>query len=146
MKCIEMADSCGSCSDNELREVFSRYGQVQTCIVNKDKRHAFVKMFFRKDAERAKVAMEEARNQEFQLRVSPSPRASKQTKKQPHPPQNNTNTRQQTRWGVGFGPRDCSDYQSGISIIPIHKLTEADRKWMLTAPYGGSGGLSLIHI
>lgn len=46
----------------------------------------------------------------------------------------------QTRWGVGFGPRDCSDYATGISIIPIHKLTEADRKWILTAPYGGSGG------
>jgi protein NRD1 len=45
-----------------------------------------------------------------------------------------------TRWGVGFGPRDCSDYSTGISVIPIHKLTEADRKWMLTAPYGGSGG------
>lgn len=25
-------------------------------------------------------------------------------------------------------------------MIPIHRLTEADRKWMLTAPYGGSGG------
>ena len=46
----------------------------------------------------------------------------------------------QTRWGVGFGPRDCSDYQTGISIIPISKLTDADRKWMLTAEYGGSGG------
>lgn len=46
----------------------------------------------------------------------------------------------QTRWGVGFGPRDCSDYATGVSIIPIHKLTEADRKWILTAPYGGSGG------
>ncbi len=46
----------------------------------------------------------------------------------------------QTRWGVGFGPRDCSDYATGVSIIPISKLTEADRKWMLTAPYGGSGG------
>lgn len=29
---------------------------------------------------------------------------------------------------------------SGISIIPIDKLTEADRKWMLSAEYGGSGG------
>lgn len=46
----------------------------------------------------------------------------------------------QTRWGVGFGPRDCSDYSTGVSIIPIHKLTEADRKWMMTAPFGGSGG------
>jgi protein NRD1 len=49
-------------------------------------------------------------------------------------------TTQQTRWGVGFGPRDCSDYQTGVSIIPISKLTDADRKWMLSAEYGGSGG------
>ena len=49
-------------------------------------------------------------------------------------------TFEQTRWGVGFGPRDCSDYQTGISVIPINKLTEADRKWMLTADFGGSGG------
>ncbi|KAK4121785.1 hypothetical protein N657DRAFT_576698 [Parathielavia appendiculata] len=106
-----------TCSENELREIFNQFGQVQTCIVNKDKRHAFVKMYYRKDAERAKTAMEEMRNQDFQLR---------------------------TRWGVGFGPRDCSDYQSGISVIPIHKLTEADRKWMLTAPYGGSGGRPIV--
>jgi protein NRD1 len=45
-----------------------------------------------------------------------------------------------TRWGVGFGPRDCSDYTTGVSVIPISKLTDADRKWMLTAEYGGSGG------
>lgn len=44
---------------------------------------------------------------------------------------------------MGFGPRDCSDYQTGISIIPIDRLTDADRKWMLTAEYGGSGGRSI---
>jgi protein NRD1 len=44
---------------------------------------------------------------------------------------------------VGFGPRDCSDYQTGVSIIPINKLTDADRKWMLTAEYGGSGGKAI---
>ncbi|KAK3315276.1 hypothetical protein B0H66DRAFT_536144 [Apodospora peruviana] len=106
-----------TCSENELRQTFNRFGEVQTCIVNKDKRHAFVKMFYRKDAEAAKAAMEDARNTDLQLR---------------------------TRWGVGFGPRDCSDYQSGISVIPIHKLTDADRKWMLTAPYGGSGGRPIV--
>ncbi|CAI0650805.1 unnamed protein product [Colletotrichum noveboracense] len=100
-------------TERELREVFSKYGQVQTCIVNKEKRHAFVKMISREDAVRAKEAMEANRDGDPQLR---------------------------TRWGVGFGPRDCSDYQTGISIIPIAKLTEADRKWMLTAEYGGSGG------
>ncbi|KAL2684862.1 hypothetical protein Neosp_005953 [[Neocosmospora] mangrovei] len=102
-----------NCPESELRGIFSRFGTVQTCIVNKEKRHAFVKMLTRRDAESAKEGTEESRNQTLLLR---------------------------TRWGVGFGPRDCSDYSTGISIIPIHKLTEADRKWMLTAPFGGSGG------
>jgi protein NRD1 len=63
------------CAESELRQIFSRFGQVQTCIVNKDKRHAFVKMYFRKDAEAAKAAMEDPRNQDLQLRVRwPSPR------------------------------------------------------------------------
>ncbi|RYO84713.1 hypothetical protein DL766_003416 [Monosporascus sp. MC13-8B] len=97
-----------TCPESELRSVFNRHGRVQTCIVNKDKRHAFVKMITRRDAVAAKEAME---NGPFR-----------------------------TRWGVGFGPRDCSDYQTGISVIPINKLTEADRKWMLTAEFGGSGG------
>ncbi|KAH7040535.1 uncharacterized protein B0I36DRAFT_12036 [Microdochium trichocladiopsis] len=94
--------------ESELRSIFSRHGTVQTCIVNKDKRHAFVKMVNRRDAVAAKEANE----------TGPF----------------------RTRWGVGFGPRDCSDYQTGVSIIPIARLTEADRKWMLTAEYGGSGG------
>ncbi|CEI65223.1 hypothetical protein FVEN_g6341 [Fusarium venenatum] len=102
-----------TCSESELRGIFGRFGTVQTCIVNKDKRHAFVKMLSRQDAVAAKQGTEDSRNLEVPLR---------------------------TRWGVGFGPRDCSDYSTGVSIIPIHKLTEADRKWMLTAPYGGSGG------
>ena len=49
----------------------------------------------------------------------------------------------QTRWGVGFGPRDCSDYNTGVSVIPISRLTDADRKWVLTAEYGGTGGVPL---
>lgn len=107
-----------NCSENELRNIFNGFGTVQTCIVNKEKRHAFVKMYSRKDAVNAKEAMDQGRSPDAQLR---------------------------TRWGVGFGPRDCSDYQTGISVIPIHKLTEADRKWMLTAPYGGSGGQSIAQ-
>lgn len=107
-----------TCPENELRNIFGRFGAVQTCIVNKEKRHAFVKMFTRKDAVSAKEAMEEGRSGDASLR---------------------------TRWGVGFGPRDCSDYATGVSVIPIHKLTEADRKWMLTAPYGGSGGKPIVH-
>jgi len=49
----------------------------------------------------------------------------------------------QIKWGVGFGPRDCFDYQSGVSVIEIERLTEADRKWALTAEYGGTGGIPI---
>lgn len=44
---------------------------------------------------------------------------------------------------MGFGPRDCSDYNTGISVIPISRLTDADRKWALTAVHGGTGGRPL---
>lgn len=62
-----------TCSEAELRQIFSRYGKVQTCIVNKDKRHAFVKMYWRKDAVRAKEAMEHNRDHDLPLRVSLCP-------------------------------------------------------------------------
>ncbi|KAJ5317318.1 hypothetical protein PENANT_c034G01811 [Penicillium antarcticum] len=100
-------------SEAHLRQLFGQFGIVQTCIVNVDKRHAFIKMISRGDAMSARDGMESYRTGEMQLR---------------------------TRWGVGFGPRDCSDYQTGVSVIPIERLTEADRKWMLTAEYGGTGG------
>lgn len=100
-------------SEAHLRSLFAKFGIVQTAIVNVDKRHAFIKMLDRKDAERARDGMEDYREGSTQLR---------------------------TKWGVGFGPRDCSDYQTGISVIPIDRLTDADRKWMVTAEYGGTGG------
>ena len=43
-----------TCSEEELRRIFSAHGRVQTCIVNIDKRHAFVKMLTRDEAVRAK--------------------------------------------------------------------------------------------
>jgi protein NRD1 len=103
-------------SETHLRSLFSAFGIVQTCIVNTDKRHAFVKMINRQDAVKARDGMEQYKSGDMQLR---------------------------TRWGVGFGPRDCSDYQTGISIIPVDRLTDADRKWMLTAEYGGTGGRAI---
>lgn len=54
----------------ELRRIFEPFGRVQTCIVNKDKRHAFVKMFNRADAVTARDGMEKNRNPDSQLRVS----------------------------------------------------------------------------
>lgn len=59
-------------SEAHLRSLFSKFGIVQTCIVNVDKRHAFVKMINRKDAEAARIGMEEYRDGSTQLRVSAS--------------------------------------------------------------------------
>ena len=57
-------------SEAHLRGLFSKFGIVQTCIVNVDKRHAFVKMLDRKDAQRARDGMEDYRDGSTQLRVS----------------------------------------------------------------------------
>lgn len=53
-----------------LRPLFSKFGVVQTCIVNVDKRHAFIKMINRRDAESARHGMEEYKIADTQLRVS----------------------------------------------------------------------------
>lgn len=109
-------------SQGEIHNLFERFGRVQTCIANRDKRHAFVKMTTRTHALSAKMAMEEMQAQNDR---------------------DTMNIARQTKWGVGFGPRECCDYAKGESIIPIHKLTEADLKWLLTAEYGGTGGKQL---
>ena len=59
-----------SSSEEALRAIFSEFGLVQTCIVNTDKRHAFVKMLSRNDAMSAKEGMERYKSTEMQLRVS----------------------------------------------------------------------------
>jgi len=91
-------------------------------------------MLTREDAVKAKAGMETYRTEHMTLRVSA-----------PKPPwlvRSDWRTAQ-TRWGVGFGPRDCSDYQTGVSVIPIERLTEADQRWMVSAEYGGTGGAPL---
>ncbi len=59
-----------SSSDDVLRGIFAQFGLVQTCIVNVDKRHAFVKMLTRKEAMVAKEGMERYKSADMQLRVS----------------------------------------------------------------------------
>lgn len=56
-------------SEDVLRGIFSAFGQVQTCIVNVEKRHAFVKMLTRAEAMIAKEGMERYKSSEMQLRV-----------------------------------------------------------------------------
>jgi len=106
-------------TQHEIQALFERFGRVQTCIANRDKRHAFVKMTTRNHALSAKQGMEDLQSRNDREAMSIA---------------------RQTKWGVGFGPRECCDYQRGESIIPIHKLTEADMKWLLTAEFGGTGG------
>jgi len=103
----------------EIQSLFERFGRVQTCIANREKRHAFVKMTTRNHALSAKAGMEELQNRGDRdvMQIA-----------------------RQTKWGVGFGPRECCDYAKGESIIPVPKLTEADMKWLLTAEFGGTGG------
>ncbi|EPS38960.1 hypothetical protein H072_7288 [Dactylellina haptotyla CBS 200.50] len=105
-----------SSSEQELRQLFQQHGEVQSCIVNFEKRHAFIKMKTRSDAARAKDALETHRLPHSVLR---------------------------TRWGVGFGPRDCCDYATGISEITLDRLTDADRRWLQTAEFGGIGDRSI---
>jgi protein NRD1 len=64
------ADSYYSSSEAQLRALFNRFGLVQTCIVNVDKRHAFIKMINRLDAMNARDGMETYKSGEMQLRVS----------------------------------------------------------------------------
>lgn len=66
---IYLLTNSHSSSDDVLRGIFSAFGLVQTCIVNVEKRHAFVKMLTRNDAMVAKEGMERYKSSEMQLRV-----------------------------------------------------------------------------
>ncbi|CAG8497951.1 19184_t:CDS:2 [Racocetra fulgida] len=45
---------------------------------------------------------------------------------------------------VGFGPKNCFDFDSGESLIPLNRLTETDRKWLFTSEKGGTGGRDIV--
>lgn len=98
-----------SMDDYQLIQTLKPYAEVQTCIINTARKHAFVKVYSRAEADQVIQAFS----------VS-------------HP------SGLRARWGVGFGPRDCCNYQTGISTIPIQRLTDADRKWILSAEWGGT--------
>lgn len=101
--------------EHELSDVLRPFAEVQSIILNHERKHAFVKVYSRAEAERAIASF----NKDNALPL-------------------------RTRWGVGFGPRDCCNYQQGISIIPIARLTDADRQWIVQAQWGGTGGQPLV--
>jgi protein NRD1 len=84
-------------SQAEIQALFERYGRVQTCIANRDKRHAFVKMTTRQHALAAKQGVEALQNRGDREVVQVA---------------------RQTKWGVGFGPRECCDYK--VSLHPLN--------------------------
>lgn len=98
-------------NDQDLATILRPYAEVQSVILNSERKHAFVKVYSRKEAEEVISSFSKNHNT-MGLR---------------------------TRWGVGFGPRDCCDYQHGVSIIPIARLTDADKRWVTHAEWGGIG-------
>ncbi|GME84263.1 unnamed protein product [Ambrosiozyma monospora] len=104
-----------SMTEHELTQQLRPFAEVQSVILNSERKHAFVKVYSRQEAEAVIASFTNA----------------------PH------TSGLRARWGVGFGPRDCSDYSTGISTIPIARLTDADKKWMVSAEWGGTGGLPL---
>lgn len=98
-----------SMDEHQLVQTLRPYAEVQSVILNTSRKHAFVKVYSRNEAEQVIQAFS----------VS-------------HP------SGLRARWGVGFGPRDCCNYQTGVSTIPIQRLTDADRKWLVQAEWGGT--------
>ncbi|KAG0687076.1 hypothetical protein C6P40_002901 [Pichia californica] len=98
-----------SMNEQQLVQTLKPYAEVQSVTLNTSRKHAFVKVYSRNEAEQVLHAFSTA-----------------------HP------SGLRARWGVGFGPRDCCNYQTGVSTIPIQRLTDADRKWIVSAEWGGS--------
>ncbi|ODV81619.1 uncharacterized protein CANTADRAFT_46203 [Suhomyces tanzawaensis NRRL Y-17324] len=100
--------------EQALSSVLRPYAEVQSVILNSERKHAFIKVYSRREAEQVITSF----NKDNSLPL-------------------------RTRWGVGFGPRDCCNYQHGISVIPIQRLTDADKTWVVQAQWGGTGGQPL---
>ncbi|AET37362.1 Nrd1 complex RNA-binding subunit Ecym_1107 [Eremothecium cymbalariae DBVPG len=98
----------------DIARLLGKFGEVQSVILNNSRKHAFVKIYSRQEAD--SILSNFNKDESSPLRI---------------------------RWAVGFGPRDCCDYQHGYSIIPMHRLTEVDRKWSLCAEWGGTGNQPL---
>lgn len=97
--------------ENGLSDVLRPFAETQSIIMNLERKHAFVKVYLRREAEQVISLF----NKDGLLPL-------------------------RTRWGVGFGPRDCCNYQHGVLVIPILRLTDADRTWVVSAQWGGTGG------
>ncbi|KAF9102488.1 hypothetical protein BGX29_004537 [Mortierella sp. GBA35] len=112
-------------SEPELEAIFSPLGKIASLIFNQAKFNAFIKMTDRADAERCKAELDRTQVQGEVMKVG---------------------------WGCGFGPRDLFDYTTGTSLIPVERLTDTDRRWLMNSVVGGfgmgepiRGGVSLLE-
>ncbi|KAF9548825.1 hypothetical protein EC957_005498 [Mortierella hygrophila] len=101
-----------SISEQELEGIFTPIGKIATLMINQAKFNAFIKMTDRTDAERCKAELGGTHVQGDVMKVN---------------------------WGCGFGPRDCFDYTTGTSVIPLERLTDTDRRWLANSVVGGFG-------
>ncbi|KAG0029350.1 hypothetical protein BGZ82_007992 [Podila clonocystis] len=102
----------------DLEAIFAPKGQIATCMINQAKFNAFIKMADRVQAERCKAELDRTTVQGEVMKVG---------------------------WGCGFGPRDCFDYTSGTSVIPLDRLTDTDRRWLSNSVAGGFGPHEVIR-
>lgn len=102
----------------DLEAIFAPKGQIATCMINQVKFNAFIKMADRAQAERCKAELDRTTVQGEVMKVG---------------------------WGCGFGPRDCFDYTSGTSVIPLDRLTDTDRRWLSNSVVGGFGPHEVIR-
>ncbi|CAG8561517.1 3003_t:CDS:10 [Ambispora gerdemannii] len=100
----------------DIEAIFLIHGKVSSVTINHDKHNAFVKMGNRGAAMRT---------------IMESGNILKTTKLE-------------VRWGVGFGPKECYNFKTGESVIPLARLTETDKRWLKTSEVGGTGGRELI--
>jgi protein NRD1 len=91
----------GATNEDDLMAYISRYARVQSCIVNHDKRHAFLKLISHQDAINAKQSIDSRPETEYR------------------------NLFERMNWAVGFGPTQFADYKKGESVLPIDVLTDA---------------------
>ncbi|KAF9331939.1 hypothetical protein BG006_005202 [Podila minutissima] len=105
-------------SVQDLEAIFAPKGQIATCMINQAKFNAFIKMADRAQAERCKAELDRTTVQGEVMKVG---------------------------WGCGFGPRDCFDYTSGTSVIPLDRLTDTDRRWLSNSVVGGFGPHEVIR-
>ncbi|KAF2432249.1 hypothetical protein EJ08DRAFT_139789 [Tothia fuscella] len=106
-------------NEEDLMNFMNRYARVQSCIVNHDKRHAFLKLITHQDAITAKASVDALPDNEYRHMF------------------------ERINWAVGFGPTKYADYKAGESVLPINVLTDADLKWLVTAEFGGTGGIEV---